>query len=317
MKLNDAKDKVDDHRPDHGRRADHRRERPVRGSRDIPADHLEQLKARLPFARRQAARSAAHPCLARHGRRRAARSRLSLWQRAHVGAPRISDVARVQLAVAADDTARRPCSARSRSKATCRSTEDVIRRELAFNEGDLYQLSRITESQRRLYGLELFQFANVTPRLPEDRAPQVPIDVTVAEGKHRRLQLGAGYGSEERARGRINWRHVNFGGGARTGEIEAKGVLARAGRSRQLYRAVSLSARAVASADGVVLVGERARLRIPQQRRPRRRRQGFQPRRRWRRSAACAIRSARRSFANTRTMRLPSPRSEIRRFGMS
>ena len=100
--------------------------------------------------------------------------------------------------------------------------EDVIRRELAFSEGDLYQLSRITETQRRIYGLELFQFVNVAPRLPEDRSPQVPVVVTVAEGKHRRLQLAAGYGSEERARGRINWRHVNFRGGARTGEAEAK-----------------------------------------------------------------------------------------------
>jgi outer membrane protein assembly complex protein YaeT len=100
--------------------------------------------------------------------------------------------------------------------------EDVIRRELAFKEGDLYELSRITESQRRIYSLELFQFINITPRLPEDRAPQVPVVVTVAEGKHRRLQLAAGYGSEEKARARINWRHVNFGGGARTGETEAK-----------------------------------------------------------------------------------------------
>ena len=99
--------------------------------------------------------------------------------------------------------------------------EDVIRRELSFSEGDLYQLSRITESQRRLYGLELFQFVNITPRLPEDRSAQVPVVVTVAEGKHRRLQLAAGYGSEERARARISWRHVNFGGGARTGETEA------------------------------------------------------------------------------------------------
>ena len=83
-------------------------------------------------------------------------------------------------------------------------------------------MSRITETQRRLYSLELFQFVNVTPRLPEDRSPQVPISVTVTEGKHKRLQLAGGYGSEEKARGRINWRHVNFFGGARTGEVEAK-----------------------------------------------------------------------------------------------
>jgi outer membrane protein assembly complex protein YaeT len=100
--------------------------------------------------------------------------------------------------------------------------EEVIRRELVFNEGDLYQLSRITESQRRLYSLELFQFVNIAPRMPENESPKIPIVITVAEGKHRRLQLGAGYGSEERARGRINWRHVNFGGGARVGEVEGR-----------------------------------------------------------------------------------------------
>ena len=46
--------------------------------------------------------------------------------------------------------------------------------------------------------------------------------MTVVEGKHRRLQLAAGYGSEEKARGRVNWRHVNFTGGARTIDTEAK-----------------------------------------------------------------------------------------------
>ncbi len=100
--------------------------------------------------------------------------------------------------------------------------ENVIRRELAFHEGDEYRLSDITESQRRLYGLELFQFVNITPKLPEDKNPNVPIAVTVVEGKHRRLQLAAGYGSEEKARGRVSWRHVNFTGGARTVDTEAK-----------------------------------------------------------------------------------------------
>lgn len=100
--------------------------------------------------------------------------------------------------------------------------EDVIRRELAFHEGDEYRLSAITESQRRLYGLELFQFVNITPKLPEDKSPQVPVNVIVVEGKHRRLQLAVGYGSEEKARARVNWRHVNFTGGARTVDTEAK-----------------------------------------------------------------------------------------------
>ena len=62
--------------------------------------------------------------------------------------------------------------------------DEVIRRELTVREGRRYRLSDITESQRKLYALELFQFANITPRLPEDRSPDVPVVVTVAEGKH-------------------------------------------------------------------------------------------------------------------------------------
>ena len=50
--------------------------------------------------------------------------------------------------------------------------DDVIRRELTIHQGDEYRLSAITESQRKLYGLELFEFANITPRLPEDRSAQ-------------------------------------------------------------------------------------------------------------------------------------------------
>jgi outer membrane protein assembly factor BamA len=50
----------------------------------------------------------------------------------------------------------------------------------------------------------------------------VPVRVTVTEGKHRRLNLGVGYGSEERARAQANWRHVNFFGGARTAGVEGR-----------------------------------------------------------------------------------------------
>ena len=190
------------------------------GFSGVPADHLERLKARLPIVegkpRDQRLILASHDMavseLRDHG---FPYSSVQVVER-----PGATDT-RVALTVAAD-TGPEATFGDISIEGDVSVDEDVIRRELAFREGDLYQLSRITESQRRIYGLELFQFVNVVPRLPEDRSPQVPVVVTVAEGKHRRLQLAAGYGSEERARGRINWRHVNFGGGARTGEVEAK-----------------------------------------------------------------------------------------------
>lgn len=100
--------------------------------------------------------------------------------------------------------------------------DDVVRRHLTFKRGDLYQLSKLQESQRKLYSLELFQFANVEPLRLEERATTVPTRVTVTEGKHRRVNFGVGYGTEEKARAEVDWRHVNFFGGARTA-----GVLAR------------------------------------------------------------------------------------------
>jgi outer membrane protein assembly complex protein YaeT len=100
--------------------------------------------------------------------------------------------------------------------------ENVIRQQLTFEEGDPYRASRVTESQRRLYGLELFQFAHVEAKLGEERPEEVPVTVTVAEGKHRKLRLGIGYGSEEKARATASWRHVNFLGGARTASTEVK-----------------------------------------------------------------------------------------------
>jgi outer membrane protein assembly complex protein YaeT len=99
---------------------------------------------------------------------------------------------------------------------------DVIRRELTFDPGDVFSRTRVRESQRRLYNLELFEFANVEPQLEEPPAETVPVRVTVAEGKHRRVNFGVGYGTEERGRVDARWQHANFLGGARTVGLNAR-----------------------------------------------------------------------------------------------
>lgn len=101
-------------------------------------------------------------------------------------------------------------------------SDDVIRRRLIFRPGRLYRLSQIQESQRRLYGLELFEFVNVEALERGPDTAEVPTRVTVTEGKHRRLNWGIGYGSEEKVRSEVNWRHVNFFGAARTAGIQAR-----------------------------------------------------------------------------------------------
>lgn len=98
----------------------------------------------------------------------------------------------------------------------------VIERQLTFKPGDLYRRSVVQDSQRRLYAMELFQFVNIEPLEPEKQEPNVRTRVTVAEGKHQRVTLGVGYGTEEKARIDTSYRHVNFFGGARTGGVRGR-----------------------------------------------------------------------------------------------
>src|SRR5262245_36522064 len=98
----------------------------------------------------------------------------------------------------------------------------IIERELSFRPGDLFRRSRVQESQRRLYRMELFQFVNIEQLNPELQPDEIPIRVTVAEGKHQRVNFGVGYGTEEKGRVDAEYHHVNFLGGARTAGAHAR-----------------------------------------------------------------------------------------------
>jgi outer membrane protein insertion porin family/translocation and assembly module TamA len=102
-------------------------------------------------------------------------------------------------------------------------SENVIRRQLTFKPGDRFTRRALRESQRKVYGMELFEFANIEPlEEPVLMNEEVPVRVTVAEGKHRKLTAGVGYGTEEQARARIRWEHRNLFGGAQQAGVEAK-----------------------------------------------------------------------------------------------
>jgi outer membrane protein assembly complex protein YaeT len=95
-------------------------------------------------------------------------------------------------------------------------SENVVRRQLTFKPGDIFRQSRLQESQRKLYGLELFDFANIEPLGGETKPATVPVRVTVTKSDHKKVTMGVGYGTEEKARAQVDWRHVNIFGGAQT-----------------------------------------------------------------------------------------------------
>ena len=190
------------------------------GFDSLPADHRATLEAKLPLkagqpldrALMQASRESALDELRDHGHPYAS-ARLT-------EGPGASDRTRV-LHLLADPG---PVAHHGEIEISGNQSvsDNVVRRQLTFKPGDLYRLSTMRESQRRLYSLELFQFANVAPVRAEERATVVPTRVTVTEGKHRRVNFGVGYGSEEKGRAEIDWRHVNFFGGARTAGVRGR-----------------------------------------------------------------------------------------------
>jgi outer membrane protein assembly complex protein YaeT len=101
-------------------------------------------------------------------------------------------------------------------------SENIVRRQLTYRPGRVFRQSALQDSQRKLYTAELFEFANVQTAKTEGQPLEIPTRVTVKEGKHQKVNFSFGYGSEEHARTQVDWRHVNFLGGARTAGILAR-----------------------------------------------------------------------------------------------
>lgn len=102
-------------------------------------------------------------------------------------------------------------------------SDHVIERQLLFRPNQRYSFSQVQESQRRLYDLGTFQFANIVADLPEGQQPdEVPMKVTVTEAKPHKVTFGAGYGSEEKVRATAEWQALNWYGGARTLDVTTR-----------------------------------------------------------------------------------------------
>jgi len=78
------------------------------------------------------------------------------------------------------------------------STRDnVVRRDLAFAEGELYSGRKLKISRHRLKESRLFEKVDITTHKDPEKKNEVDVDVKVEEGKWGSIGIGAGYSTQE------------------------------------------------------------------------------------------------------------------------
>lgn len=98
----------------------------------------------------------------------------------------------------------------------------LIRRQLTFKPGAVFSFEELYQSQRRLYGLDLFQSVTIAPEEGKEQEQRIPVVVVLQEKKKRSVKVGLGYGDEDRFRAKLGFRFRNLGGGGRTLDVDGK-----------------------------------------------------------------------------------------------
>ena len=95
---------------------------------------------------------------------------------------------------------------------TQRIHPQLVRNLLIARPGRRYSQDELFQSQRNLYGSDLFRFATVNIDSAEYQpgADSVPLVVQVNEGRRRRIRGGLGFGTEDCFRGSLGWTSRNF-----------------------------------------------------------------------------------------------------------
>lgn len=90
-----------------------------------------------------------------------------------------------------------------------RTTDEVIRRELGFAEGDPFNLGKLKKSEQNLKDLAFFETATAKPA-PGSTPEKANIDVTVSEKSTGEISLGGGFSTTDGALGNFSVKEKNF-----------------------------------------------------------------------------------------------------------
>jgi outer membrane protein assembly complex protein YaeT len=94
-------------------------------------------------------------------------------------------------------------------------TQNIVWREIEWEEGEWYNESAVESTIQDLYGTNLFRVVRIQPEYPGDATDPMPMVIRVTEAPFQSLRFGFGYGTEDRFRIQSRYNHYNFLGGAR------------------------------------------------------------------------------------------------------
>jgi len=92
---------------------------------------------------------------------------------------------------------------------------EIIKRELTYRSGETYSQSKVSESRDKILALDLFGSVRIAPVETQGTPTVVPMEIEVTEKSHREIRLGVGWGTEDRFRTLLEWRHFNWLGDGR------------------------------------------------------------------------------------------------------
>jgi outer membrane protein insertion porin family len=87
----------------------------------------------------------------------------------------------------------------------------VVRRELQFKPGDVFNVNAVNASLKRLFALQFFSDVKAQPE-PGSTPDTVNVTVTVTEQKTAAVSFGVGYSNQTGIQGFVGLRDSNFGG---------------------------------------------------------------------------------------------------------
>lgn len=89
---------------------------------------------------------------------------------------------------------------------------EVVERRLPWRQGELITSERLAEGQRALRETDLFSTIRTRLGTTPDDEGRLPVTVVVTERKHRSIEVGVRYRTDEGPGGNVAWEHRNFFG---------------------------------------------------------------------------------------------------------